>query len=131
MFSYLRFDTLAYMMHIGSIYSGSKVMVFDDCMGMVVASIMERLGGHGLVFAVNNNDNRIPTYDCVNRLNFQATPDRNQYLVDHEGTHAYTDLTSPQRPLTQEDYRNNIRNTLLIWHLTDLLKITPIGTLDS
>ena len=30
------------MMNIGNIHSGSKVMVFDDCMGIVVASIMER-----------------------------------------------------------------------------------------
>ena len=119
------------MMHVGNIYSGSKVMVFDDCMGMVVASIMERLGGHGMVFAVNNNDNRIPTYDCVNRMNFTAVPDNHTYIVDHEGTHEYTEIPIPQRELTQLDYQYNIRNTLLIWHLSDLLKVTPIGRSHS
>lgn len=116
-------------MTVGNIHSGSKVLVFDDCMGMVVASIMERIGGYGLVFAVNNNDNRIPAYDCVNRLNFNAAEDRNEYIVDHEGSHGFTEIPIPQRDLTISDYQNNIRNTLLIWHLSDLIKVTPIGSI--
>ena len=102
-------------------------MVFDDCMGIVVAGIMERLNGYGLVFAVNNNDNRIPTYDCVNRLNFNDVPDENIYIVDHENKHQQTEIEIPQRELTLQDYQCNIRNTLLIWHLDDLLKVSPLG----
>lgn len=126
-YSYLRFDTLAYMMSVGNIHSGSKVMVFDDCMGIVVASIMERLGGYGLVFAVNNHSNRIPAYDCVNRLNFNVITDNNTYVIDKDNQHSQMELTLPERELTVSDYQMNIRNTLLIWHLSDLLKIQPIG----
>lgn len=115
------------MMNIGNIHSGSKVMVFDDCMGIVVASIMERLGGYGLVFAVNNHSNRIPAYDCVNRLNFNVITDQNTYVIDHDMEDTQLDLHLPQRELTLSDYQMNIRNTLLIWHLSDLLKIQPIG----
>ena len=115
------------MMNIGNIHSGSKVMVFDDCMGIVVASIMERLGGYGLVFAVNNHSNRIPAYDCVNRLNFNVITDQNTDVIDHDMEDTQLDLHLPQRELTLSDYQMNIRNTLLIWHLSDLLKIQPIG----
>lgn len=117
------------MMNIGNIHSGSKVMVFDDCMGIVVASIMERLGGYGLVFAVNNHSNRIPAYDCVNRLNFNVITDQNTYVIDKDMEDTQLELQLPQRELTISDYQMNIRNTLLIWHLSDLLKIQPIGLL--
>ena len=119
------------MLSVANVYPGSKVMVFDDCMGIVVASIMERLGGYGLVFAVNKNENRIPAYDCVNRLNFNVNSDRNEYAVDHTGTLQPTVIDPPDRPLTPSDYWLNIRNTLLIWHMTDLLKITPINHAET
>lgn len=125
MLSYLRFDTLAYMLSVANIQSGQRVMVFDDCMGIVVGSIMERLGGYGLVFAVNEHENRIPAYDCVNRLNFNVIVDNNTYIVDHEGTHSTKDEPQETCPLTLADYQSNIRNTLLIWHMSDLLKIQP------
>lgn len=101
-------------------------MVFDDCMGIVVASIMERLGGYGLVFAVNNHDNRIPCYDCVNRLNFNVITDNNVYEVSDEESCDEPSSKLEDRELTLSDYTSNIRNTLLIWHLSDLLKIRPI-----
>ena len=124
--SYLRFDTLAYMLSLANIHPGQKVMVFDDCMGIVVGSIMERLGGYGLVFAVNNHDNRIPCYDCVNRLNFNVVADRNEYQIDAENKYEEPSFSLEQRELTLADYTANIRNTLLIWHLSDLLQIEPI-----
>ena len=129
--SYMRFDTLAYMLSVANIYPGSKVMVFDDCMGVVVASIMERLGGYGLVFAVNKNENRIPSYDCINRLNFTISNDKNEYTVDHTGKLPPTVITRPARAPRLSDYIANIRNTLLIWHLSDLLKVTPIDHATS
>lgn len=122
----MRFDTLAYMLSVANIYPGSKVMVFDDCMGIVVASVMERLGGYGLVFAVNKNENRIPSYDCINRLNFTVSADQNEYTVDHTGTLPATTITRPTRAPCLADYVANIRNTVLIWHLSDLLSVTPV-----
>lgn len=114
------------MLSVANIYPGSKVMVFDDCMGIVVASVMERLGGYGLVFAVNKNENRIPSYDCINRLNFTVSADQNEYTVDHTGTLLATTITRPTRAPCLADYVANIRNTVLIWHLSDLLSVTPV-----
>ena len=119
------------MLSAANIQSGRRVMVFDDCMGIVVGSIMERLGGYGLVFAVNKHENKIPAYDCVNRLNFNVIADENTYVVDHEGVHPEDLDLKEDRPLTLTDYQSNIRNTLLIWHISDLLKIQPYSTFAS
>lgn len=115
------------MLSVANVQAGQRVMVFDDCMGIVVGSVMERLGGYGLVFAVNNHENKIPAYDCVNRLNFNVIEDNNTYEIDREGVHAIEEEVEEQRELTLADYQANIRNTLLIWHLSDLLKIQPRG----
>uniref|UniRef100_A0AAR2KC17 tRNA (adenine(58)-N(1))-methyltransferase non-catalytic subunit TRM6 n=1 Tax=Pygocentrus nattereri TaxID=42514 RepID=A0AAR2KC17_PYGNA len=46
---HLRYDTLAQMLTIGNIHAGSKVVVFETCAGLVLGSVMERMGGHGSV----------------------------------------------------------------------------------
>ncbi|XP_038662182.1 tRNA (adenine(58)-N(1))-methyltransferase non-catalytic subunit TRM6 isoform X1 [Scyliorhinus canicula] len=46
---YLRYDTLAQMLTLGNIHAGSKVIVAETCAGLVLAAVMERLGGFGSV----------------------------------------------------------------------------------
>ncbi|XP_061668932.1 tRNA (adenine(58)-N(1))-methyltransferase non-catalytic subunit TRM6 isoform X2 [Syngnathoides biaculeatus] len=46
---HLRFDTLALMLNLANIHAGSKVLVFETCAGLVLGSIMERMGGFGSV----------------------------------------------------------------------------------
>lgn len=46
---HLRYDTLAQMLTLGNIHAGSKVIVFETCAGLVLGSVMERMGGHGSV----------------------------------------------------------------------------------
>lgn len=43
--SHLRYDTLAQMLTLANIHAGSKVLVFETCAGLVLGSIMERMGG--------------------------------------------------------------------------------------
>ncbi|XP_075719165.1 tRNA (adenine(58)-N(1))-methyltransferase non-catalytic subunit TRM6 [Rhinoderma darwinii] len=45
----LRYDTLAQMLTLGNIHAGSKVMVMETCAGLVLGSVMERMGGYGSV----------------------------------------------------------------------------------
>ena len=115
------------MLSAANVQAGQRIMVFDDCMGVVVGSVMERLGGYGLVFAVNDHENKIPAYDCVNRLNFNVIEDHNTYVVDHESLHQEEENVEEQREPTLADYQANIRNTLLIWHMSDLLQVKPRG----
>ncbi|TSK58035.1 tRNA (adenine(58)-N(1))-methyltransferase non-catalytic subunit TRM6 [Bagarius yarrelli] len=44
---HLRYDTLAQMLTLGNIHAGSKIVVFETCAGLVLGSVMERMGGHG------------------------------------------------------------------------------------
>ncbi|KAB5539863.1 hypothetical protein PHYPO_G00094060 [Pangasianodon hypophthalmus] len=46
---HLRYDTLAQMLTLGNIHAGSKIIVFETCAGLVLGSVMERMGGHGSV----------------------------------------------------------------------------------
>uniref|UniRef100_A0A3P8TIA2 tRNA (adenine(58)-N(1))-methyltransferase non-catalytic subunit TRM6 n=1 Tax=Amphiprion percula TaxID=161767 RepID=A0A3P8TIA2_AMPPE len=46
---HLRYDTLAQMLTLANIHAHSKVLVFETCAGLVLGSIMERMGGYGSV----------------------------------------------------------------------------------
>uniref|UniRef100_A0A665V7W5 tRNA (adenine(58)-N(1))-methyltransferase non-catalytic subunit TRM6 n=1 Tax=Echeneis naucrates TaxID=173247 RepID=A0A665V7W5_ECHNA len=46
---HMRYDTLAQMLTLANIHAGSKVLVFETCAGLVLGSVMERMGGYGSV----------------------------------------------------------------------------------
>ncbi|XP_059368166.1 tRNA (adenine(58)-N(1))-methyltransferase non-catalytic subunit TRM6 [Carassius carassius] len=46
---HLRYDTLAQILTLGNIHAGSKILVFETCAGLVLGSVMERMGGYGSV----------------------------------------------------------------------------------
>lgn len=46
---HLRYDMLAQMLTLGNIHAGSKIIVFETCAGLVLGSVMERMGGFGSV----------------------------------------------------------------------------------
>ncbi|XP_054474555.1 tRNA (adenine(58)-N(1))-methyltransferase non-catalytic subunit TRM6 [Anoplopoma fimbria] len=46
---HLRYDILAQMLTLANIHAGSKVLVFETCAGLVLGSVMERMGGYGSV----------------------------------------------------------------------------------
>ena len=41
----MRLDSLAQMLNHANVHSGSRVLVVDDCLGLLVAACLERLGG--------------------------------------------------------------------------------------
>nr|DBA27124.1 TPA: hypothetical protein GDO54_011300 [Pyxicephalus adspersus] len=45
----LRYDTLAQMLTLGNIHAGSQVIVMETCAGLLLGSVMERMGGYGSV----------------------------------------------------------------------------------
>lgn len=48
--SHLRYDTLAQMLTLANIHAGSKVLVFETCAGLVLGSVMERMGGTAVLW---------------------------------------------------------------------------------
>ncbi|TPX48873.1 hypothetical protein SeMB42_g02812 [Synchytrium endobioticum] len=66
----IRVDTLSMVLNAANIHAGMRVIVADDAHGMLVAAVMERLGGYGTVFALHESD--VPHYDIVSYCNFSA-----------------------------------------------------------
>ncbi|KAM4693554.1 tRNA (adenine(58)-N(1))-methyltransferase non-catalytic subunit TRM6 [Discoglossus pictus] len=61
----LRYDTLAQMLTLGNIHAGSKVIVMETCAGLVLGSVMERMGGFGSVIQMYSGSGSVrAATDC-------------------------------------------------------------------
>ncbi|KAG1670749.1 hypothetical protein FOA52_013976 [Chlamydomonas sp. UWO 241] len=47
----LRYDSLAVMLNQANVAAGARVLLFDNCVGVVTAGVLERLGGAGVACA--------------------------------------------------------------------------------
>jgi tRNA (adenine-N(1)-)-methyltransferase non-catalytic subunit len=65
----LRPDGLAQLLHRANVYSGSTVMVVDSTSSLVLGTVMERLGGHGV--ALNIYLQSHPSLVILDRFNFK------------------------------------------------------------
>ncbi|KAI8971062.1 Gcd10p family-domain-containing protein [Pilobolus umbonatus] len=65
---YLRVDTLSHMLSLANVRAYSKLLVVDDTQGLIVTSILERMGGFGKVVAVHEGDNH--NYDIIRYMNY-------------------------------------------------------------
>lgn len=48
----LREDSLGQILSYSNVTAGSKVLIFDTCMGLVTGALAQRMGGYGLIHAV-------------------------------------------------------------------------------
>eukprot|EP00057_Strongylocentrotus_purpuratus_P031072 XP_783506.2 PREDICTED: tRNA (adenine(58)-N(1))-methyltransferase non-catalytic subunit TRM6 [Strongylocentrotus purpuratus] len=64
----IRIDTMAQLLSAANVQSGSKVMVLENCQGLLVAAIMERLGGNGTVVHFHTEDQ--PMNSSLQAFNF-------------------------------------------------------------
>jgi len=64
----LREDSLAQILSYGNISAGRKVLVFDTCFGVVTGSILQRMAGYGLVYALYAG-HAPPFVDWIARFN--------------------------------------------------------------
>jgi tRNA (adenine-N(1)-)-methyltransferase non-catalytic subunit len=77
----LRVDSLARMMTFGNVHSKSRVMLYESCMGLVAAAIMDRLSEDGTLYKgfpegkSKNSDNHL-----VNLLNY---PKSHNSICEH------------------------------------------------
>lgn len=68
--SNLRSDSLAQILAYGNVFAGGNVLVFDTVMGLVVSSVVERLGGHGRLLAAYAG--KQAAFDAVKHMNFTS-----------------------------------------------------------
>jgi len=74
---YMRFDSLAQILHLGNIQANSTVIVVDNCAGLLVGAIAERLGGHGKILAIHEGPQS--SYPLVEVFNFSPEVKKSIY----------------------------------------------------
>ncbi|KAI0695606.1 Gcd10p-domain-containing protein [Cytidiella melzeri] len=65
----IRPDALAQILNLASIRPGGRYLAVDDASGIVVAGILQRLGGKGRLITLCDIDSP-PAYPCLTQMNF-------------------------------------------------------------
>lgn len=67
----LRVDALAQMLSFAGVAPGGRYLVVDGTSGLLTAACLDRMGGHGRLLAIHDNDS-VPEFDIVRSINFPA-----------------------------------------------------------
>ncbi|KAJ1569913.1 tRNA (adenine(58)-N(1))-methyltransferase non-catalytic subunit trm6, partial [Nowakowskiella sp. JEL0078] len=62
----IRIDTLSQMMCLANVRAGSKVLVVDDCSGIILASVLERMGGYGSILFIHPSES--PSFPLLTEM---------------------------------------------------------------
>ncbi|OBZ84806.1 tRNA (adenine(58)-N(1))-methyltransferase non-catalytic subunit TRM6 [Choanephora cucurbitarum] len=65
---HLRIDTLSQLLSLGNVHANSKLLVVDDTQGLIVSSLLERMGGFGQLVALHEGE--FHNYDILRYMNF-------------------------------------------------------------
>ncbi|KAL9658807.1 hypothetical protein ABK040_005961 [Willaertia magna] len=76
--SYLRIDGLSQLLTLGGVYPNKKIMVLETCLGLVVASVFERIQTHGMILRVAPDEMITKHAHCVTYFN---TPKENFKII--------------------------------------------------
>lgn len=63
----MRYDTLAQMLTLGNVGPGWRGIVVDECGGLLLGAVLERMGGEGEVLAIHPGDQ--PAYWILGAMN--------------------------------------------------------------
>ena len=94
----MRLDSLSQMLSFANIRSGGKYFVLDDTHGMVLAAIMERMGGNGVVVAVHESVNS--PFDIVRYMNFEKVVQDTLHTIQWKTFLDESKQGHPNEPLT-------------------------------
>ncbi|KAJ3772417.1 Gcd10p family-domain-containing protein [Lentinula raphanica] len=67
----IRPDTLSQILTMANIQPGGRYVAVDDASGLVVAAILERLGGSGMLLTICDTDSP-PAYPVISNMNFPS-----------------------------------------------------------
>ncbi|PPQ67924.1 hypothetical protein CVT25_000336 [Psilocybe cyanescens] len=68
----LRIDSLSQMLNMANIRPGGRHLAVDDASGLLVAGILERMGGEGKLITICHTDSP-PAYPVVGQMNFDSS----------------------------------------------------------
>ncbi|KAF9567796.1 Gcd10p-domain-containing protein [Agrocybe pediades] len=65
----LRIDSLSQMLNMGNVRPGGRHLAVDDSSGILIAGMLERMGGEGRLLSICHTDSP-PAYPIVTQMNF-------------------------------------------------------------
>ncbi|PPQ69782.1 hypothetical protein CVT26_014170 [Gymnopilus dilepis] len=68
----LRIDSLSQILNMANIRPGGKYLAVDDASGLLVAGILERMGGQGKLITICHTDSP-PAYPVLDQMNFDPS----------------------------------------------------------
>jgi tRNA (adenine-N(1)-)-methyltransferase non-catalytic subunit len=70
----MREDTMAQILTYANVHAGQQVLILESCMGTIVGSVAERLGGNGRVVCAYSGQQ--PSNDYIRRFNLNKPSER-------------------------------------------------------
>jgi len=105
----LREDSLAQILSFANISAGSKILCFDNCMGLITGACAQRMGGYGLIHSIYTGF-APPFIDTIARFNLSFVEHSSMKWV-HAG-HIFHDDAHPEKEVEGEDIDMIERNKL-------------------
>ena len=65
----IRRDSISQLLNLASIRPGGRYLVVDDTSGLVIAAILERMGGQGRIMVLSENESP-PAWPILESMNF-------------------------------------------------------------
>jgi len=109
----LREDSLAQILSYANVHAGSQVLVFDTCLGIVIGSLAQRMGGYGKVLSVFTGQQPHSYYDMLSRFNLTYAENSSISWV-HSGEIFASDVDCGDFDEEEEDEEMSDRK-LLVW----------------
>ncbi|KAL4070689.1 Gcd10p family-domain-containing protein [Scleroderma citrinum] len=65
----IRVDTLSQMLNLANVRPGGRYIIVDEASGLIVAAVLDRLGGECRIISINDSDSP-PAYPVLNLMNY-------------------------------------------------------------
>jgi tRNA (adenine-N(1)-)-methyltransferase non-catalytic subunit len=105
----LREDSLAQILSFANVSAGTKILCFDNCMGLITGACAQRMGGYGLIHSIYTG--KAPAFiDMIARFNLSFVEHSSIKWV-HAG-HLFHDDAHAEEELDGEDLDLAERNKL-------------------
>lgn len=83
----MRMDTIAQMLTYANLAAFRNVMVLENCKGLILAAVVERIGGHGKIVNFSPNGSHMAAKETLDCMNFPSEVTKNLYNYPLEQCH--------------------------------------------
>jgi len=114
----LRSDTLSQILTMSNIYANQTVICYEECTGLLIGSIAERMAGHGKIFHLHGGDH--PLLGILRFFNFSPEEKNiiesinwknlNRFLFDYQEEILNPDVSKYREEKQQEIFEKREKN---------------------